>query len=724
MVEDVPADAMLVERTVRKAFPDSVFCCVDSRESYLKALEGFAPEIILSDYSLPTFNGMSALELAREKAPEIPFLIVTGSVNEETAVECIKAGAWDYVLKERLTRLGPAMEKALEQQKLRLEKKAALQALHESEERYRSIYQVAPVCIGVYSEGVIGMLNPAGLKLVGAKTESEVIGRPVSDFMSKSAYRSFKIRQEKLKAGEHGIYPVEEVFQKLDGTPVNVEIMASPLTYNNKPAVQFIITDITQRKKAEQERERLREALYRDKVYLNSLIQNASTPIITWTSDLVITEFNHAFEQLSGVKREELIGKRVDQLKEVVENEVLMHYILETVDGESRSNVEIPITHQSGESRAVLWSSAVIRDSEGKNTATIVQGTDITERKEADEKNLYLSYHDHLTDLYNRRYFEYRLSQLNEDRYLPLTIVMGDVNGLKLINDSFGHEAGDEILKKAAYVIKKGCRENDVVARIGGDEFGIILTKADEESAEKIVRRFKDEAQAVDFDNKLLSISFGYSTLHQRNKKIEEVMMEAENYMYRRKMYESASMRNKTIDIIMSALYEKSDRELKHSQRVSKLSGEIAESLGFGKEDVNRIKMAGLVHDIGKIGISEKILNKAGPLDAGERALVRKHPEAGWRILSSAKEFSDLAKQILYHHERWDGQGYPEGLKGEEIPMEARIIAVADAYDAMSSSRAYRSALKKDDVRKQMALCSGSQFDPFILNMFLNKVLM
>jgi diguanylate cyclase (GGDEF)-like protein/putative nucleotidyltransferase with HDIG domain len=385
--------------------------------------------------------------------------------------------------------------------------------------------------------------------------------------------------------------------------------------------------------------------------------------------------------------------------------------------------VEIPVTHRSGESRTVLWSSAVIKDSAGKNIATIVQGTDITERKEADEKNLYLSYHDHLTDLYNRRYFEYRLSQLNEDKYLPLTIVMGDVNGLKLINDSFGHEAGDEILRKAAYVIKKGCRENDVVARIGGDEFGIILTKTDEESAEKIIRRFKDEAQAVDFDNTLLSISFGYSTLHQKNKRIEEVMMEAENYMYRRKMYESASMRNKTIDIIMSALYEKSDRELKHSQRVSRLSGKIAESLGFGKEDVNRIKMSGLVHDIGKIGISEKILNKSGPLDTDERTLIRRHPEAGWRILSSAKEFSDLAKQILYHHERWDGRGYPEGLKGEEIPIEARIIAVADAYDAMSSSRAYRSALKKEDVIKQMTLNSGSQFDPKIIDVFLNKVL-
>jgi diguanylate cyclase (GGDEF)-like protein/PAS domain S-box-containing protein len=722
MIEDVPTDASLIERVVKSVLPDSEFKCVETREDYLSALECFQPGIILSDYSLPHFDGMAALELALQIVPETPFIVVTGSVNEETAAECIKAGAWDYVLKEHLTRLGPAIRSALDQQKLRQERKAALRALHESEERYRNIFQVASACIVVISDGVIRMMNPAGLALFGVRSETDILGKPVGNFVSRDTFKRVNGRIERLLAGEQGNYPVEDIFTKLDGSPINVEFVASPLTYNDKPAVQVIITDITQRKKAEQERERLREALHRDKMLLDSLIQNANAPIITWSSDLLITEFNHAFEQLTGVRREDMIGRRLDQTLPVGSDERIMEYISNTMNGRNWSNVEIPITDRNGETRTVLWNSASIRDESGKYIATIVQGTDITERKKADEDNLYLSYHDHLTDIYNRRYFEHYLSQVINERCFPLTILMGDVNGLKLINDSFGHEAGDELLRKAAQVIRKGCRENDIVARIGGDEFGVILTRTDEENAEKIVKRIKEEASAIDFDNALLSISFGYSTAQRMNRKIDEMMMEAENYMYRRKMYESASMRNKTIDIIMNALYEKSDRELHHSQRVSGISAEIAGKLGFAPDEINKIRMSGLVHDIGKIGISEKILNKPGKLDNDEWALIKKHPEAGWRILSAAKEFSDLADNVLHHHEWWDGRGYPEGLQGEKIPIEARIIAVADAYDAMTSSRSYREPLEPDAVITELERGAGSQFDPKIVDIFLGKL--
>ena len=721
MIEDVPSDALLVERTVKSAFPNSEFICVETREAYLSALDSFEPELILSDYALPRFDGMSALELALECVPEIPFIVVTGSINEETAAECIKAGAWDYVLKDHLTRLVPAVVSALEQQNLRRERRAALQALHESEARYKNIFQFASACIGVVSQGVIQMLNPAGLKLFGAGSEEEMLGMPISRLMDSDTLKRVNNRITWISAGKRAVHPVEEIFYKLDGTPIYAEVLAAPLTYNDQPAVQVIITDITRRKLAEQEQESLREALYRDKVFLNSLIQNANAPIITWSSELIITEFNRAFEQLTGIRREALLGRHVDQMLPTHDNEIIMDCIHRAKNGENLSNIEIPVPDRAGEMRTFLWNSATIRDSGGRYVATIVQGTDITERKKADENNLYLSYHDHLTNLYNRRYFEYYLNQRVDEGSFPLTVLMGDVNGLKLINDSFGHESGDELLRKAAQMIRKGCRDKDIVARIGGDEFGVILEGTDEENAEKIIKRIKNEASAIDFDNTLLSISFGYATA-KSNRKIDELMMEAENYMYRRKMYESASMRNKTIDIIMSALFEKSARELQHSQRVSHLSAEIAEKLGFGPDEVNKIRMAGLVHDIGKIGISEKILNKAGKLNSDEWAMIKKHPEAGWRILSSAKEFTDLAEYILHHHERWDGNGYPEGLGGEQIPVEARIIAVADAYDAMISIRAYRAALPPEDAAAELRRSAGSQFDPMIVEVFLNRV--
>lgn len=723
MVEDTVSDAMLIERLVKKAFSGSELLCIEDKDDYTRALTEFNPDIILSDYALPAFDGMTALEIARELVPDTPFIIVTGAINEETAVACMKAGAWDYVLKDHLSRLDSAMIKAFEQQKIRLERRMAIKALHESEERYRNLVNTAPITISVISDDRVVYLNPAGLKLLGAESIYEVMGRPVDDFVPPELLPETLNRLWQLYNGEEVCYPREGVLKKLDGTPVSAEIIAAPLTYNNKKSLQIIATDITERKLAEQEKERLREDLYREKEYLNSLIKNASAPIVAWDSELSVTECNHAFEQLVGLPREALVGRNIlEAAGSCFEVSALAH-IKDTLKGRQWRNLELSACGTDGEKRAVLWNSAGIKDSKGNLVATVAQGTDITERKRAEEENLYISYHDHLTDLYNRRYFEYMLRKLEERGTQPVTVVIGDINGLKLINDSFGHEAGDELLIKAAGVIRRGCRESDIVARIGGDEFGIIMEKTGEDDAERIIRRIREEAAAVELDNALLSISFGFAATGELNKKLGDVVVEAENNMYRQKMYESTSMRNQTIEVIMHALYEKSEREMHHSIRVSKICASIAQELGLTPDDVNKIRMSGLVHDIGKIGIPEKILSKPGTLDAEERSRMEKHTEAGWRILSSAKEFSDLATHILYHHERWDGTGYPEGLAGEEIPLEARIIAVADAYDAMTARRTYREPMTCEQAASELRNNAGTQFDKDIVEVFLSRVI-
>jgi len=182
-------------------------------------------------------------------------------------------------------------------------------------------------------------------------------------------------------------------------------------------------------------------------------------------------------------------------------------------------------------------------------------------------------------------------------------------------------------------------------------------------------------------------------------------------------------MRSKTIDIILNALFEKSKRESLHSKRVSEICEAIATMMNFSKDDVNQIRIAGLVHDIGKIGIDEAILNKTERLSAYEWKEIGKHPEAGWRILSSSIEFSELAQFVLEHHERWDGGGYPKGIKGEEISVEARIISIADAYDAMTSERSYRKPISKEATIEEIKRCSGSHFDPKLVEIFLKNVL-
>jgi len=344
-------------------------------------------------------------------------------------------------------------------------------------------------------------------------------------------------------------------------------------------------------------------------------------------------------------------------------------------------------------------------------------------RKHQALKLNHMSVHDGLTGLFNRSYFEHALLELDVLVNLPITIVMGDINGLKAINEEYGHEMGDAMLKKTAKCLSKTFRESDIIARLGGDEFVVLMTKTDTLQAEALINNFKSQARIVLPTEVDLSISFGYETKRQMNEDILEVLIKAEDSMYRFKLYENKSLRSKLIDVIMNALVEKSSRELMHSKRVSVLCEKIATQMHYKNEFINQIRIAGLLHDIGKIGINEKILNKKSRLLESEWDVIKRHPEAGWRILNSVNEFSEIAEFIFSHHERWDGLGYPRGLKSEKIPVEARIITIADSFDAMTSNRSYRTKMSEEDAIEELKNQAGKQFDPEITKVFIEKVL-
>lgn len=175
--------------------------------------------------------------------------------------------------------------------------------------------------------------------------------------------------------------------------------------------------------------------------------------------------------------------------------------------------------------------------------------------------------------------------------------------------------------------------------------------------------------------------------------------------------------------MISNTLNEKSTRELIHSQNVSELCEALSTEMGFSKENVKLIKLAGLMHDIGKIGIDDDILNKVGPLNYDEYLEIKNHPESGYRILRSGNAFTDISEFALQHHEKWDGTGYPQGLKGEEIKVEARIIALVEAYDAMTNEKTYGLIRSSEDAIDEIKRCSGTQFDPNISRVFVEKVL-
>ncbi|MFL0195392.1 PocR ligand-binding domain-containing protein [Clostridium sp. WILCCON 0269] len=335
----------------------------------------------------------------------------------------------------------------------------------------------------------------------------------------------------------------------------------------------------------------------------------------------------------------------------------------------------------------------------------------------------YLSYHDQLTGLYNRRFFQKELHRLDVQRNLPLTIVMADVNGLKLINDSFGHTMGDELLKKAAEVITKGCRADDIVARFGGDEFVILLPKTDAYGTKEIIRRIKNIALKEKVGSFDIDISFGYGTKNDEEEKIEEIFKKADDNMYKSKIFESLSMKERTIGTIISTLYEKDEKEKQHSHRVSALCQSMGAVLRLSEGEIKELKTVGLFHDIGKIAIEKNILNKQEKLTDNEWEEIKRHPEIGFRILGTVSDMSQIAQYVLAHHEKWDGSGYPKGLKGQEIPLPSRIIAIADSYDAMVSDRNYHNALPEEVAVEELKINAGIQFDPALIRIFIEKVL-
>lgn len=384
---------------------------------------------------------------------------------------------------------------------------------------------------------------------------------------------------------------------------------------------------------------------------------------------------------------------------------------------------EVQMTHKSTGRIWVEISTRYQYNAAGE-IESVNSARSIEERKKSEEVMRQLSYYDQLTGLYNRRFYEEELKRLDTERNLPMALIMADLNGLKLTNDAFGHQAGDQLLKKIAEVLTNKCRTDEIISRIGGDEFVILMPKTNKEEARNLIERINGAVMTESDDNGLLSLSIGYAVKEKVSESMHEIFKKSEDDMYRHKLAESSSMRSKTINIIMNSLYEKSRREMLHSNRVSMICEAIATAMNFNQEEINQAKIAGLVHDIGKIGISNNILDKESKLTRKEWVEVKKHCEVGYRILSSVNEFSEIAEYVLSHQEKWDGTGYPQGLVGQAIPIQSRIITIADAFDAMTSDRTYRLGMSKAEAIKEIIKCKGSQFDPEIARIFVEEVLL
>jgi len=491
----------------------------------------------------------------------------------------------------------------------------------------------------------------------------------------------------------------------------------------NDKVISYIgsLVDITERKLLE-------KSLHEEKEKLKITIASIGDGVISTDINGKVTILNKVAENLTGWTQEEALGRPIEEVFNII-NESTRTKCENPIKKVMESGVILGLANHTalismdGTERSIADSAAPIKDDDGIIKGAILVFRDVTEEKQRNDEIYYMSYRDALTGLYNRRFFEEEIKRIDTERNFPISIIMGDVNGLKVTNDAFGHSEGDKLLKKAADAIKTACRADDIAARWGGDEFTILLPKTGKEEAKAIVDRIKSICSEMKIDGINVLISFGFDTKENVYDDVFKVLKNAEDYMYSHKVVESKSTRGNIINTILNAFYENNPKEELHSKRVSELCKKIGIAMKLSEIEINKLKVSGLLHDIGKISIDDRILTKSEPLTDQEWNEIKKHPEVGYRILGSSSEMVELAKYVLYHHERFNGTGYPKGLKGEEIPILSRIIAVADSYDAMTNERVYKKPLSKEVAIEDLIKNSGIQFDPYIVDVFIEKVL-
>ncbi|MHB1316043.1 MAG: HD domain-containing phosphohydrolase [Christensenellales bacterium] len=468
--------------------------------------------------------------------------------------------------------------------------------------------------------------------------------------------------------------------------------------------------------------------LYDSREKLRATLVSVGDGVITVDRNSLVQFMNPVAQRLTGWKLEEAVNMPLETVFHIV-NEYTKEPVESPVKAAFETGNIVELTNHTlliskdGKQMPVEDNAAPIKDTMGNTIGCVLVFRDFSERKEKQRRIEYLSYHDQLTGLYNRTFFEEEIKRLDVKRNIPLSFVYADVNGLKIINDAFGHENGDKLIQKVADVFKKECRADDIIARTGGDEFVILLPKTDAEYVEKIVKRIKEKITQIKINDIFVSVSLGWETKRDVNQLSLEVLKSAENYMYQKKILNRSNNRNGIIKAILTVLFQKCPREEAHSRRVSMFCERIGKAFKLSADDIKELGTAGELHDIGKISVDEAILNNDRDLNEMEWHQIKQHPETGYRLLGATSEFFNIAEYVFAHHERWDGKGYPKGLKGESIHWKARVIAVADAYDAMTCERSYRKSMSNEEAIEEIRRNSGTQFDPEIARVFIEEVL-
>lgn len=508
-----------------------------------------------------------------------------------------------------------------------------------------------------------------------------------------------------------------------DGSVLWVVDRGTVFKNNDGKAQRMIgsITNITLRKKAQLE-------LFLEKEAFKSTLLSVGDGIVSTDVEGNILVFNPAAERLIGWKQSEAIGKKVDEVVKLIYPEsrepVLWESSIDLKNKETKAKESVLLlVSQSGEELTIVENITPVHKPDGETTGFVMVFRDMTELFEKQKKIQYMSFHDELTGLYNRRYMEDAMRRLDTNRNLPFAIMMLDLNNLKLTNDVFGHEMGDRLIKKTADFLRDIFRADDIISRIGGDEFCILMPKTSLEAAQIVKKRIKNTSENYSVGPLTVSIAVGCCVKTLETEKIDDILRDADTNMYDYKQANRQKVKSSTIERFIKINYEKSETEHKHNEQVGIFAAALYEALGKSEAEISAFRKTVQVHDIGKIVIPGELLNKKEVLTGDDWDLLKRHSYLGYQILSVLKEHEAFADAILYHHERIDGNGYPEGLKGDAIPLESKVIAVADAFEAMTADRPYRKALSKEEAVAELRRNSGTQFDAALVDIFIDRVL-
>ncbi len=691
MVEDSEDDVLLMIRVLKNGGYDPEYECVQSAETMRAALREKTWDVILCDYRLPQFNGLAAIALLKDTGIDLPLIIVSGDIGEETAADCMRFGAHDYVMKGNLSRLVPAIERERKEAESRIQHKRAEEALTKSEEKFRKAFYTSPDSVNInrLEDGMYVSINPGFTRITGY-TEADIIGKTSIEC---NIWENIEDRQ-RLVAGlrkDGEVINLDAVF-RMKGGDIRYGLMsASVIDLNGVPHILSITRDITDRKRAE---EVLRESENKYRL----LADNVNDVIFVLDMNLNYTYVSPSVKILRGYEPEEVLKQPSIETLTPSSWDLAMRTLSEVIELEKSEHRESPVSRtlqleMMRKDGTTVWTEvkfSFIRDENQRPMGIMGVTRDINDRKRAEEA---------LTE--SEKKYRLLVENANESVY----VVQDGV--LRFANRMCGEVLGLPVAALMGLPILDFIHPDDRAKSISQHR-RMLNGELDAQRTDFCVltrngeKRWADvNSVAISWDGKKATLNFA-TDITDRKRAEEKLQRTLE------------SLRNAvgaTIQVMVSAVEIRDPYTAGHQIRSANLARAIATEMGLPQEKIDGIRMVGSIHDIGKLSIPAEILSKPTKLSEIEFRLIKEHSHRGYEILKNVESPWPLAQIVYQHHERMNGSGYPRNLKGDEILMEARILAVADVVESMASHRPYRPALGIDAALEEIEKNSGTLYD-------------